>query len=119
MRGTRKVGVARARALRRRMTDAERRLWWYLERVPTPDTHFRRQAPIGPYVVDFVCHRMRLVIEVDGAGHGFADAARDDAKRTRWLTDQGYRVLRFWNQEVMNQIDMVLDTIHAALIPPR
>jgi very-short-patch-repair endonuclease len=97
------------------MTEAEQRLWWYLETVPVEGSHFRRQAAIGPYVVDFVCHRSRLIIEVDGAQHGFEQGLRADVTRTAWLTSQEYRVLRFWNNEVLAQIDVVLDTIYAAL----
>jgi very-short-patch-repair endonuclease len=97
------------------MTEAEKRLRWLLDRVPLEDTHFRRQAAIGPYVVDFVCHAARLIIEVDGAQHGFEPNRRADEDRTQWLASQGYRVLRFWNAEVMNEIDVVLDTIFAAL----
>jgi very-short-patch-repair endonuclease len=97
------------------MTPAERRLWWHLDRVPVPGTHFRRQAPLGPYIVDFVCHSAKLVIEVDGAQHGFKRNAAADLIRTQWLEAQGYRVLRFWNDEVLRQVDGVLDTIYAAL----
>ncbi len=100
------------------MTEAEKRLWWHLERVPLANTHFRKQAPIGPYVADFVCHRAGLIIEVDGSQHGLEHGARSDAARTAWLSSQGYRVLRFWNHEVLSQIDVVLDTIHAALYTP-
>jgi len=97
------------------MTDAERRLWWHLERIPLADTHFRKQASIGPYVADFVCHGAKLVLEVDGSQHGLLNGLESDAARSAWLRTQGYRVLRFWNHEVMNQIDVVLDTIYAAL----
>ncbi len=112
---TRKPETTRARSLRRRMTEAERRLWWHLDRIPVPGTHFRRQAPIGPYIVDFTCHRPKVVIEVDGAQHGFDQHAQNDVVRTEWLESQGYRVLRFWNREILFQIDVVLDTIYAAL----
>ncbi|WP_245416112.1 endonuclease domain-containing protein [Microvirga sp. 17 mud 1-3] len=105
----------RARSLRRRMTEAEKRLWWHLKRVPVESGHFRRQSPIGPYVADFVHHTARLIVEVDGSQHGFDQGLRSDAVRTEWLAAEGYRVLRFWNNEVMLQIDVVLDTIHAAL----
>ncbi|WP_262296218.1 endonuclease domain-containing protein [Microvirga sesbaniae] len=97
------------------MTDAERRLWWHLKRVPLAGTHFRKQAPIGPYVADFVCHSARLILEVDGSQHGSESGLRSDAARSAWLKMQGYQVLRFWNHDVMNQIDVVLDTIYAAL----
>ncbi|MEE1610270.1 endonuclease domain-containing protein [Microvirga sp. CF3016] len=97
------------------MTDAERRLWWHLKRVPLAATHFRKQAPVGPYVADFVCHSARLILEVDGSQHGFESGLQSDAARSAWLRMQGYKVLRFWNHEVMNEIDVVLDTIYAAL----
>jgi very-short-patch-repair endonuclease len=97
------------------MTEAEKRLWWHLDRVPVEGTHFRRQAAIGPYVVDFVCHGSKLVIEVDGSQHGLDQALQSDADRSAWLSSQGYRVLRFWNNEVLTQVDVVLDTIYAAL----
>ena len=112
---TQKLGTPRARALRRAMTPAEKRLWRHLNRVPVPGTHVRRQAAFGPYVVDFVCHSAKLVIEVDGAQHGFDPNAAADLTRTRWLESQGYRVLRFWNRDVLSDIDVVLDTIYAAL----
>jgi very-short-patch-repair endonuclease len=108
--------ISRARQLRRSMTNAERKLWWYLRRLPNPDAHFRRQATIGPYYADFACHYHRLVIEVDGGGHGDEQQVVADAKRTELLNSRGYRVLRFWNNEVFNQIDGVMSTIHQALI---
>jgi very-short-patch-repair endonuclease len=97
------------------MTDAEKRLWWHLQRIPLADTHFRKQAPVGPYVADFVCHKAKLIVEVDGSQHGLENGLRSDAARTAWLRLQGYRILRFWNHEVTSQIDVVLDTIYAAL----
>jgi very-short-patch-repair endonuclease len=97
------------------MTGGETRLWRRLERVPVEGTHFRRQAAIGPHVADFACHGAKLIIEVDGSQHGLEQGVRADASRTAWLASQGCRVLRFWSHEVMTQIDVVLDTIHAAL----
>ncbi len=98
------------------MTDPERRLWWHLRRrLPPNGTHFRRQVPIDSFVVDFCCLRKRLVIEVDGNQHGFDANMQRDAARTRELEHRGYRVLRFTNREVMTFIDVVLDTILAAL----
>lgn len=108
--------IPRARQLRGAMTNAERKLWWYLKRLPSPNAHFRRQATIGPYYADFACHHHRLVIEVDGSGHGDDQQIAADAKRTTFLSARGYRVLRFWNSEVFNQIDGVMTTIHQALI---
>ncbi|WP_018265692.1 endonuclease domain-containing protein [Methylosinus sp. LW4] len=111
----RRFRLGTARRLRENTTSAEQRLWRELDRVPLLRTHFRRQAPIGPYVVDFVCLRERLVIEVDGPSHAETEASQRDTARTLWLEREGYRVLRFWNQEVYENIDGVLDTIHAAL----
>ena len=107
--------VPRARAWRRAMTDAERKLWWHLRRLPTETSHLRRQATIGPYFVDFACHEKRIVIEVDGGQHGEAQAVAADAKRTAFLNAHGYRVLRFWNNEVLTEIDAVMAAIHASL----
>ena len=108
--------VARARQLRRTMTTAERKLWWHLKRLPNENAHFRRQATIGQYYADFACHHHRLVIEVDGGGHADDQQVAADARRTAFLNTRGYRVLRFWNNEVFNQIDGVMSTIHQALI---
>jgi len=106
---------ANAKRLRANTTSAEDRLWRALDRVPLVKTHFRQQAPVGPYVVDFVCLRARLVIELDGPSHTERGAVEKDARRTAWLESEGYRVLRFWNGEVFENIDGVLDTIHAAI----
>jgi len=108
--------IRRARELRRSMTDAERKLWWHLRRLPSPNAHFRRQATIGQYYADFACHHHRLVIEVDGGQHADDAQTAADAKRTAFLSARGYRVLRFWNNEVFNQIEGVMQTIHQALI---
>jgi len=98
------------------MTEPEKRLWWHLRRrLPTEGTHFRRQVPIDSFIVDFCCLKARLVIEVDGHQHGFDENMRRDATRTQALEARSYRVLRFTNREVMTSIDVVLDTILAAL----
>ena len=90
-------------------TEAERKLWWHLRhRLLTPGTHFRRQVRIGRYVADFACHTTRLVIEVDGGQH--AASATDEA-RTKVLEANGYRVLRYWNNDVLTNIDGVLEDI--------
>jgi very-short-patch-repair endonuclease len=107
---------SRARVLRRQLTDPEKKLWWHLRhRLPAERTHFRRQVPLGPYVADFCCLRERLVVEVDGNQHGFDENLERDAVRTKELERQGFRVLRFSNRGVMTSIDVVLDTIFAAL----
>jgi very-short-patch-repair endonuclease len=97
------------------MTDAERKLWWRL-RSDFPDLHFRRQAPVGPYFADFACHKSRIVVEVDGGQHMHADHAEKDSARNAYLAKQGYRVLRFWNNDVLKNIDGVLTTIHDELM---
>ena len=107
---------SRARVLRRQLTEPEKKLWWHFRhRLPTERTHFRRQVPIRPYVADFCCLRERIVIEVDGNQHGFDENLERDTVRTEELKRQGFRVLRFSNREVMTSIDVVLDTIFAAL----
>jgi very-short-patch-repair endonuclease len=110
--------ISRARELRRDMTDAEKKLWWHLRRLPIEESHFRRQASIGPYFADFASHRYRLVIEVDGSGHGEVAQAAYDIERTMFLKSRGYRVLRFWNNEVLTEIDAVMNAIFAALCHP-
>ncbi|HEX8418148.1 MAG TPA: DUF559 domain-containing protein [Methylobacterium sp.] len=101
------------------LTEPEKRLWWHIRyRLPVEDSHFRRQVAIGPYVADFCCLAARLVVEVDGGQHSVDRNAAYDATRTGALGAQGYRVLCFTNAEVMTDIDVVLDTIFAALSPP-
>ena len=91
------------------MTDAERKLWQVLRALPNEQSHFRRQAPIGSYIADFVHHRAKLVIEVDGGQH---DERKDrDRVRDAWLESQGYRVLRFWNNEVLGNTEGVVTAI--------
>jgi very-short-patch-repair endonuclease len=108
--------AANAKALRRDMTEPKRRLWWHvLHRLPLEGSHFRRQVAIGPYIADFCCLAARLIVEVDGNQHGFEEALARDAKRTSYLEGQGFRILRFSNRDVMTEIDVVLNTIHAAL----
>ena len=112
MRGAKVVKTQRARRLRRDSTDAELRLWYRLRSRSILGFKFVRQEPIGPYVVDFVCREQRVIVEVDGGQH--ADSKRDLA-RDRWLVEHHYRVLRFWNNDVMANTDGVLETIAAAL----
>ena len=102
-----------ARALRRSATDAERLLWQRLRNRQVSGLKFRRQEPLGPYVVDFFCLARRLIVEVDGGQH--AAAGNRDTARTAWFQARGYRVVRFWNTEVIENIEGVLETIvHAA-----
>ncbi len=106
-----------ARALRRNMTDAEHLLWRHLRGHRLNGQKFRRQQPMGPYVVDFVHFGAKLIVECDGGQHN--EAARD-SRRDAWLREQGFHVLRFWNHEVLKDTGAVLDRIHDALShPPR
>jgi very-short-patch-repair endonuclease len=103
-----------ARRLRRDMTDAERRLWYALRDRRFAGWKFRRQASIGPYVVDFLCHAAKLIVEVDGGQH----SEETDARRTGFLEAQGYRVVRFWNNDVLQNTDGVLQALEVALRHP-
>ena len=98
-----------AKQLRRQSTEAEKRLWAALRSRQLSGAKFRRQVPIGPYVADFVCPAASLVIEIDGGQHG--SQAEDDARRSECLAREGYRVVRFWNNEVMDNLPGVLETI--------
>jgi very-short-patch-repair endonuclease len=101
-----------ARAMRRVPTDAEKKLWWHLHRLSLKGLHFRRQVRLGPYIADFASHRARVVIEVDGGQH---EGNAADAVRTKFIERQGYRVLRFWNNDVLRNIEGVLEVIQAAV----
>jgi very-short-patch-repair endonuclease len=101
----------RAKSMRTEMTDAERALWMQFRAHRLDGLRFRRQTPIGQYIVDFVCHERRLVIELDGGQH--AESQRD-VTRDRWLESKGYRVLRFWNSDVFKNCEGVLETIVSA-----
>jgi very-short-patch-repair endonuclease len=98
------------------MTDAERRLWEKLRHRQVAGVKFRRQAPIGSYIVDFASFERRMVIELDGGQH--TEQVEYDEQRTRWLSSQGFRVLRFWNHEVFEDLDAVLEAIWTALEEP-
>ena len=102
-----------ARTLRKKMTDAERVLWRHLRNRQLGGWKFRRQHPIGPFIVDFVCIEKKLIIELDGGQH--AKTVESDAKRTQFLEQQGYRVMRFWNNEIFQNFYGVCDTIFFAL----
>jgi very-short-patch-repair endonuclease len=103
----------KARRLRREMTDAERLLWGQLRQRQIAGLKFRRQHPLGGFIVDFVCIEAGLVIEVDGGQHG--ERQCEDEARTAWLNSQGYRVLRFWNNEVLQNLDGVREAIWTEL----
>jgi very-short-patch-repair endonuclease len=97
------------------MTGAERKLWRHLRTLEVAGSHFRRQATIGPYYADFACHAARLIIEVDGGGHAEERQSSADAARTAFLNARGYRVLRFWNNDVFGDTEAVFTAIADAL----
>ncbi len=103
-----------AKALRQNLTDAERLLWKHLRAHRLCGQKFRRQQSIGPYIVDFVHFGTRLVIECDGGQH---NDSTHDCRRDAWLNEQGFKVLRFWNHDILNRTESVLSSIFAALPP--
>jgi very-short-patch-repair endonuclease len=107
--------VSRSRKLRREMTKVEGRLWWFL-RMKQYKYKFRRQHPIGPYIVDFVCIDKKLIVELDGSQH--AEQQTYDQHRDAFLQSNGYRVLRFWNNAVTENIEGVIEEILKALQDP-
>jgi very-short-patch-repair endonuclease len=106
----------KARQLRRDQTDAEQALWGRLRDRQICDAKFRRQHPIGPFVADFCCPQQKLIVELDGGQH--AEAIAEDEKRSLFLEAQGYRVVRFWNHEVLTNTDGVLERIAEVLGDP-
>ena len=105
--------IARARQLRKQPTDAEQALWNVLRGRQLSGYKFRRQAPIGKYIVDFLCYRPGLVIELDGGQH--LEQVNYDNQRTRWLKSQGYPVIRFWSNQALAEPDALLEAILMAL----
>jgi very-short-patch-repair endonuclease len=104
-----------ARYLRNNLTEPERKLWAHLRGRRMAGIRFRRQQPIGPYIVDFYCSKAKLVIELDGGQHTTDAAIEYDSRRTHWLEAQGYRVLRFSTAELLENRNSVLDTIWQAV----
>ena len=102
-----------AKRMRSAATDAEALLWRHLRGKRFSGYKFKRQKPVGAFIVDFVCLRCKLVIEADGGQHG--DAVNYDAARTAWLETQEYAVLRFWNNDILLRTQAVLDSIFSAL----
>ncbi len=103
------MNIAKAKELRKNSTDAERVLWQQLRAHRFAGYKFRRQQPLGHYIVDFVCFEKHLIIELDGGQH--AEQAVYDAERSAWLQSQGFRVLRFWNHEVLTDVEAVEEVI--------
>jgi very-short-patch-repair endonuclease len=106
---------AAAKKLRANTSPHERILWRALKELPVDGTHFRRQAPIGRYVVDFFCPAKHLIIEIDGGHHNDDETAERDRQRQLWLEEQGYRVVRFWNSEITGDLTAVLERIYVEL----
>jgi very-short-patch-repair endonuclease len=104
--------TSRARDLRSNPTEAEQRLWYFLRRNNF-GCHFKRQYPIGPYFADFICVQLKLVVEIDGGQH--AQQATYDVVRDQFIRDQGFDVLRFWSNEVLQQTDAVMEVIRRAV----
>jgi very-short-patch-repair endonuclease len=104
-----------ARQLRNQATEPEKRLWWFL-RSEQLGCKFRRQAAIGPYIVDFVCFSRNLIVELDGPQHLEANARGHDTNRTAWLSSRGFRVIRFRNHELDEGIQLVVESIRQALV---
>ncbi len=125
--GWRKIGdklTNISRMLRKQGTDAENRLWFHLKGKQLEGVKFRRQEPIGDFIVDFVSYEERLVIELDGGQYAEENGQAKDSRPDEWLNSQGFRVLRFWNNEVLQNLEGVLETIiakcrrHPPLAPP-
>ena len=112
------MSVKAARRLRRNQTTVEQRLWSHLRDRQLDGHKFKRQVPRGAFIVDFACLDRNLIVELDGGQHAAPLQNKEDQKRSEWLTGEGYRVLRFWNSEVLENMDGVLLTIIQALKDP-
>jgi very-short-patch-repair endonuclease len=97
--------TSRAKRLRKNSTDAERALWNILRSRQLGGHKFRRQQPLGPFIVDFVCLDARMVVEIDGGQHNEEEDMAYGQRRSQWLEKAGFRVMRFWNHEVLNQLE--------------
>jgi type I restriction enzyme M protein len=104
-----------ARTLRTQQTDAESLLWRLLRNRQIVGYKFRRQHPVGPYILDFYCHEKKLAIELDGGQHNTESGLANDQKRTQFLMSEGITVLRFWNHEVLQDKDAVLEQVYGVL----
>ena len=107
--------LERARTLRKDDTEAERRLWEAIRNRGLGNFKFVRQLPVGPYIADFACRDHKLIVEVDGATHGTDAELNYDERRSAYLQDQGFRILRFWNDDVYKGLPDVCDAILQAL----
>jgi very-short-patch-repair endonuclease len=107
--------VSFARELRQRHTDAEKALWMKLRSRELEGVKFRRQQPIGPYIVDFASFERKLIVEIDGGHHNEEGPKERDEERTMRLEERGYRTMRFWNNDVLTNLEGVLERIREAL----
>jgi very-short-patch-repair endonuclease len=109
-----------SKSLRKRASDTEQLLWRHLRAKRFGGLKFRRQQPIGTYIVDFVCFEQKIIVELDGGQHGLPEEMNHDNKRDEWFEVQGYRVLRFWDNEVLKNTRGVLEVIwkHCLNHPP-
>ena len=105
--------IKKSKDLRNNPTIAENKLWYFLKNRQIENCKFRRQQPIGDYIADFTCLEKKIIVEIDGGQH-FEN--KEDDIRDQWLTSQGYRVLRFWNNDVIQNIESVLEIIRKACI---
>jgi len=108
-----RLPTLRARELRNNATAAERVLWQHIRNRQLEGARFNRQVPIGPFICDFACRSLKLVVELDGGNHALRIA--EDASRTKYLESKGYSVLRFWNNDVLGNVEGVLSVIGKAL----
>jgi very-short-patch-repair endonuclease len=115
MRGPNAKSTDRARSLRREQTAAESKLWACLRNRQLDGVKFSRQVSIGPFFADFCCREAKLVIEIDGVTHETPEELSNDDRRTAWLKAQGYHVIRFRNEELMGDLDVVLKRIQLSL----
>ena len=115
MTGYDKPTLAKAKRLRRDLTDAERRLWSILRDSKLEGAKFRRQQPIGPFIADFVCQDQKLIVEADGGQH---QESAMDVRRTAFLESKGYRLLRFWNNDILENLEGVAQLIATAVSTP-
>jgi very-short-patch-repair endonuclease len=107
-----------AKKLRSNMTEVEKILWYQLRAKRLNGNKFRRQANVGNYIVDFVCFDKKVIVELDGGQHNFQDNITYDSNRSRWLKSEGFKILRFWNNDITNNLDAVLDCIINAIQSP-
>jgi very-short-patch-repair endonuclease len=109
-----------AKILRKGTTDTEQLLWRHLKAKHLGGLKFRRQQPIGPYIADFVCFEKKIIVELDGGQHALPAGIQTDRRKDQWLEEEGYKVLRFWDNQVLTNVEAVLEVIlaHCLSHPP-